>query len=157
VKGHAERDHPVRQAARARAAEEQEEGGLSIATRPATAGCLEVPLRRYDITGNTRGHTGSVRCQNDNRGMAETQSPVSPSAVGTWLCHYTTTDAAFEYILPTGQLRMSPDGLMRDPLEERHLAFSAAYFPDATPGAEGGYWMLMERWRRSAARCGSSA
>jgi len=40
--------------------------------------------------------------------MAETQSPVSPSAVGTWLCHYTTADAAFEYILPTGQLRMSP-------------------------------------------------
>ena len=77
--------------------------------------------------------------------MVETQSPVSPSAVGTWLCHYTTADAAFEYILPTGQLRMSPYGLMRDPLEERHLAFSAAYFPDATPGAEGGYWMLMER------------
>ena len=77
--------------------------------------------------------------------MSQTEHLGSPSAVGTWLCHYTTADTAFEYILPERRLRMSPYRLMRDPLEERDLAFAAAFFPDATPGAEGGYWMFMER------------
>lgn len=80
--------------------------------------------------------------------MVEPEHPVSPGSVGKWLCHYTTADAAFEYILPMGQLRMSPYRLMRDPLEERDLTFSAAYFPDAIPAAEEGYWNLVARIAR---------
>jgi hypothetical protein len=35
------------------------------------------------------------------------------------LCHYTTADAAFGHIVPSGELRMSPYARMRDPLENR--------------------------------------
>lgn len=87
--------------------------------------------------------TTSVRTQADNRVVVQPEHPASPKAVGKWLCHYTTADAAFEYILPTGRLRMSPYRLMRDPLEERDLTFSAAYFPGAIPAAEEGYWNLV--------------
>jgi hypothetical protein len=37
------------------------------------------------------------------------------------LCHYTTAETAFQYILPSGKLRMSPYARMRDPLENREL------------------------------------
>jgi hypothetical protein len=40
------------------------------------------------------------------------------------LCHYTTADAAFEHIIPSGELRMSPYARMRDPLENRELSFA---------------------------------
>jgi hypothetical protein len=42
------------------------------------------------------------------------------------LCHYTTAEAAFQHILPSGKLRMSPYSRMRDPLENRSLTFGAA-------------------------------
>jgi hypothetical protein len=41
------------------------------------------------------------------------------------LCHYTTTEAAFEHILPTRELRISPYRLMADPLENQDLPFRA--------------------------------
>jgi Protein of unknown function (DUF2971) len=40
---------------------------------------------------------------------------------GRWLGHYTTAATAFEHIIPTGQLRMSPYRLMRDPAENKDL------------------------------------
>lgn len=40
---------------------------------------------------------------------------------GRWLAHYTTAAIAFEHIIPTGQLRMSPYRLMRDPAENKDL------------------------------------
>lgn len=42
------------------------------------------------------------------------------------LCHYTVGTVAFEHILPSGTLRMSPYARMRDPLENRELSFCAA-------------------------------
>jgi hypothetical protein len=48
------------------------------------------------------------------------------------LCHYTTADAAFGHIIPSGQLRMSPYGRMRDPLESRELSFAIATSDDGT-------------------------
>lgn len=42
------------------------------------------------------------------------------------LCHYTTASAAFEHILPSGQLLMNPYSRMRDPLENRDPHFSGA-------------------------------
>jgi hypothetical protein len=46
------------------------------------------------------------------------------SLAGT-LCHYTTAEVAFQHIIPSGQLRMSPYARMRDPLENRELPFSS--------------------------------
>jgi Protein of unknown function (DUF2971) len=40
------------------------------------------------------------------------------------LCHYTTADAAFGHIIPSGELRLSPYARMRDPLENRELRFA---------------------------------
>jgi hypothetical protein len=77
--------------------------------------------------------------------MADESLAITPESVGRWLCHYTTADAAFEHILPTGELRMSPYRLMRDPLEEHDLAFAAAWFPGSHPEAEAAYWGLMGR------------
>jgi hypothetical protein len=48
------------------------------------------------------------------------------------LCHYTTADAAFEHIIPSGQLRMSPYARMRDPLENRELTFAFGTSGDDT-------------------------
>lgn len=42
------------------------------------------------------------------------------------LYHYTTAESAFEHILPSGRLRMSSYGRMRDPLENRELSFASA-------------------------------
>jgi hypothetical protein len=42
------------------------------------------------------------------------------------LCHYTTAEAAFQHIMPSGLLRMSPYAQMRDPLENRELTFSGS-------------------------------
>jgi hypothetical protein len=36
---------------------------------------------------------------------------------GSYFFHYTTREAAFEYILPERQLRLSPYARMRDPLK----------------------------------------
>lgn len=37
-----------------------------------------------------------------------------------YLCHYTRADVAFEHILPSQELRMSPYARMRDPFENRY-------------------------------------
>lgn len=42
------------------------------------------------------------------------------------LCHYTKSEAAFQHILQDQALRMSPYARMRDPLENRQLAFVSA-------------------------------
>jgi hypothetical protein len=43
---------------------------------------------------------------------------------GQWLAHYTKSATAFEHILPTKQLRMSPYHRMRDPTENKDLILS---------------------------------
>lgn len=44
---------------------------------------------------------------------------------GRYFCHYTSWHTASEHILPTGQLRLSPYHLMRDPLEAEPPAVGA--------------------------------
>jgi DUF2971 family protein len=44
------------------------------------------------------------------------------------LCHYTKADVAFDHILPSGKLRLSPYARMRDPLENRELNFTTVLF-----------------------------
>ena len=46
------------------------------------------------------------------------------------LAHYTSAAVAFEHVLPTGQLRMSPYRRMRDPAENKDLTPGTAYFGD---------------------------
>jgi Protein of unknown function (DUF2971) len=46
------------------------------------------------------------------------------------LAHYTTAPAAFEHILPTGKLRLSPYRLMRDPVENKDILPSIAWRGD---------------------------
>ena len=46
------------------------------------------------------------------------------------LAHYTDASAAFEHILPTGKLRMSPYRLMRDPVENKDILPSIAWRGD---------------------------
>ena len=46
--------------------------------------------------------------------------------------HFTTAEAAFEFILPDRLLRLSPHSLLRDPLEYKDWefgTFSGAYYP----------------------------
>ena len=42
-----------------------------------------------------------------------------------WFCHYTKAETAFDAIIPSGNLRMSAYGRMRDPFESKNLAFVA--------------------------------
>lgn len=44
--------------------------------------------------------------------------------------HYTTREAAFQHILPTGKLRFSTLERMRDPLENKEWRWTGAWFPD---------------------------
>jgi hypothetical protein len=46
------------------------------------------------------------------------------------LAHYTDASAAFEHILPTGKLHMSPYRLMRDPVENKDILPSIAWRGD---------------------------
>jgi hypothetical protein len=48
------------------------------------------------------------------------------------LCHYTTAEAAFEHIIPWGELLMNPYARMRDPLENRELSFGGVASGDDT-------------------------
>jgi hypothetical protein len=50
--------------------------------------------------------------------------------------HYTTREAAFEHILPTGRLRFSRYEHMRDPLENRAWLIAAGGWGDKTPAQE---------------------
>jgi hypothetical protein len=43
------------------------------------------------------------------------------------LAHYTTASAAFEHILPSGELRLSPYRMMRDPVENKDIVPSIAW------------------------------
>jgi hypothetical protein len=45
------------------------------------------------------------------------------------LFHYTTRDAAFGHILPSGQLRLSSLHRMRDPLENKRWGFAGSFRP----------------------------
>jgi hypothetical protein len=44
------------------------------------------------------------------------------------LCHYTKADVAFDHIVPSGELRLSPYARMRDPLENRELNFTTVLY-----------------------------
>jgi len=66
--------------------------------------------------------------------------------VGT-LCHYTTAEAAFEHIVPSGELRLSPYSRMRDPLENHDLAFGGAGF--RTDIIDETYSRVMDMIRRT--------
>lgn len=55
---------------------------------------------------------------------------------GGWLGHYTTAATAFEHILPSGQLRLSPYSLMRDPAENKDLIPSTAFAGDRPTATE---------------------
>jgi hypothetical protein len=54
---------------------------------------------------------------------------------GDWVAHYTTTDVAWEHILPSGQLRMSPYARMRDPAENKVLSFTGGYWGEGSEAA----------------------
>lgn len=69
-----------------------------------------------------------------------TQNVSRTLGLGGWLCHFTTAQAAFEHIVPSGRLRMSPYRRMRDPFESKDLALAAAYFVEGKPNAEAGYF-----------------
>jgi hypothetical protein len=47
---------------------------------------------------------------------------------GAWLAHYTSAATAFEHIIPTGKLRLSPYRMMRDPAENQDIFFGTAFF-----------------------------
>ena len=55
---------------------------------------------------------------------------MAPLPHGEVLFHYTTREAAFEHILPTGRLRFSPYSEMRDPLENKWLLNCSYVVPD---------------------------
>jgi hypothetical protein len=60
-------------------------------------------------------------------------SPEPPADIaqpGRWLAHYTSAATAFEYILPTRRLRLSPYRLMRDPVENKDPLIGTAYFSE---------------------------
>jgi hypothetical protein len=58
------------------------------------------------------------------------------TAFGHWLAHYTTASTAFEHILPSGQLRMSPYRLMRDPAENKEGPSLATQLPNLPNASE---------------------
>jgi hypothetical protein len=55
---------------------------------------------------------------------------------GPWLGHYTTAAIAFEDIIPTGKLRMSPYHAMRDPIENKFLIPMTGWAGDPSPRPE---------------------
>jgi hypothetical protein len=55
----------------------------------------------------------------------ESETPPLDLLTGA-LCHYTSAQTAFDHILPSQSLRMSPYVRMRDPLENRELGFVSA-------------------------------
>lgn len=61
------------------------------------------------------------------------------------LAHYTTAATAFEHILPTHRLRLSPYRLMRDPVENKDILPSIAWHgspPDADRAIQSVYMQL---------------
>lgn len=73
------------------------------------------------------------------------------SEPGPWLGHYTTAAIAFEHIVPTGQLRMSPYHLMRDPAENKDLLPSAAV-PRGQEHAEREYFAAIRKLKEERDR-----
>ena len=49
---------------------------------------------------------------------------------GDFFFHYTSREAAFDHILPTGRLRLSPYDRVNDPLENQPWRFAGAFFID---------------------------
>jgi hypothetical protein len=62
------------------------------------------------------------------------------SEPGPWIGHYTSATIAFEHIVPTGELRMSPYRLMRDPAENKDLLPATAFFTKEGVDQEKAYW-----------------
>jgi Protein of unknown function (DUF2971) len=55
---------------------------------------------------------------------------------GPWVGHYTTSAVAFEHIIPSGKLRMSPYRAMRDPIENKFLVPMTGWVGDPSPHPE---------------------
>jgi hypothetical protein len=70
---------------------------------------------------------------------------------GPWVGHYTTAAIAFQHIIPTGKLRMSPYRAMRDPVENKLLIPGTAGFGSADElerGWAAAVGLLKDRWER---------
>lgn len=62
------------------------------------------------------------------------------SEPGPWLGHYTSAATAFEHIVPSNKLRMSPYLLMRDPTENKDLVPGTAFYPKEGVNHEQAWW-----------------
>jgi hypothetical protein len=71
--------------------------------------------------------------------------PLDLTTPGPWVAHYTTADAAFDHILPTGRLRMSPYRRMDDPLENQDFFLGMAYTGSGPPDEAGALFEAMGR------------
>jgi hypothetical protein len=70
-----------------------------------------------------------------------------------WLCHYTKAKTAFVDILPSGRLMMNPYSKMRDPFENKKLAFAAVTgFSDDSDRIERLFWGAQDAVSRSRDR-----
>jgi Protein of unknown function (DUF2971) len=65
------------------------------------------------------------------------------TGLGNWLAHYTTAAVAFEHILPSGELRMSPYRLMRDPAENKEGPSLATQLPDRPDASQSLFEALL--------------
>jgi hypothetical protein len=65
---------------------------------------------------------------------------------GPWVAHYTRASVAFEHIIPSGTLRMSPYRSMRDPIEKTFLVPMTGWIGEPSPQPEAD-------WGRAARFC----
>ncbi len=68
------------------------------------------------------------------------------------LAHYTTASAAFEHIVPSGELRLSPYRYMRDPAENKDVIPGTAFWGDR-PDAEAGWLATVAEIKRIRDGC----
>jgi len=70
--------------------------------------------------------------------MEAAQAEPTPNMLtpGPWVGHYTTAALAFEKIIPTGELRMSPYRRMRDPFENKLIVPGGGYAGKPSPNPE---------------------
>lgn len=78
----------------------------------------------------------------DSGVRVESQPSSTPQTFGepdAYFFHYTTADAAFGHIVPSGQIRMRPVPLMRDPMEAKdwHFTTDGAGLAHVAPAIEG--------------------
>src|SRR6478752_6060555 len=71
---------------------------------------------------------------------------------GPWVGHYTTASIAFEHIIPTGRLQMSPYRLMRDPLENKLIVPGGGYVGKPSPNPEADWAAAVAFWQQTRER-----